>query len=65
MQNQPARCLSKHTYIEVRESAEEVKPKYTLLDNSLVKMQNYEHICFDEQFHLSVPFEDSTLCSHK
>ena len=60
MQNQPARCLSKHTYLEVREAAEEVKPKYTLLDNSLVKMHNYEHICFDEQFHLSVPFEDST-----
>ena len=59
MQNEPARCLSKHTYIEVREATEEVKPKYSILDNSLVKLQNYEYICFDEQYHLTVPFEDS------
>ena len=57
MQNQPARCLSKHTYIEVREAAEEEEPKCN--HNSLVKLQNYEYFCFDGQYHLTIPFEDS------
>ena len=57
MQNQPAQCLSKHTYTEVRETAEEVEPKCN--NNSLVKLQNYENLCFDEQYHLTIPFEDS------
>ena len=40
MQNHPARGLSRHTYIEMREGTGEVKAKYTILDNALVKLQN-------------------------
>jgi hypothetical protein len=54
----PARQVGEHAWIDSVASVESVSARYSLLDNAMSNLADYEYLLFDEQLHAQ-PFENS------
>ena len=56
--NHPVRQVGEYASIVTAGIADNVNPKYSILDNVLTRMQMYEYLLFDEVIHVSTPFKN-------
>jgi hypothetical protein len=55
--DQPPRQVGEHSWLETKDATETVNAKYSLLDNTLRKLECYEYVSFNEELHVAEPFK--------
>lgn len=56
--DQPPRIIGENTWLETRsETTETVNPKYSLLDNTMRKLDCFEYVYFRPELHVASPFK--------